>query len=39
MFEYDKLWEQYEMKIKMISDDPDAEWANVIDIVRETKKA
>ena len=38
MFEYDKLWEQFEMKIKMITDDPDTEWANVIDLVRETKK-
>ena len=38
MLEYDKLWEQYELKIKMISEDPDAEWANVIDLVRETKK-
>jgi len=34
MLDYDKLWEQFEMKLKMITDDPDAEWANVIDIVR-----
>lgn len=33
MFEYDKLWEQYELKLQYISNDPDAEWANVVDIV------
>ncbi len=33
MFEYDKLWELLEDKIRYISEDPDAEWANVVDIV------
>lgn len=33
MYEYDKLWEQYEMKLQYISNDPDAQWANVVDIV------
>lgn len=33
MFEYDPLWEQLEQKIRMITEDPDAEWANVIDVV------
>jgi hypothetical protein len=32
MLDYDKFWEQFEMKLKYISDDPDAEWANVVDI-------
>lgn len=35
MMDYDKLWEQLEYKIRMISEDPDAEWANVIDIVKK----
>lgn len=33
MLEYDKLWEQFEEKLKRINDDPDSEWCNVIDIV------
>lgn len=33
MMEYDKLWERMEEVIKFISADPDAEWADVIDIV------
>jgi hypothetical protein len=32
MLEYDKLWEQFELKLKYINDDPDSEWANVVDI-------
>jgi hypothetical protein len=32
LMEYDKLWEQYEMKIKYITEDPDSEWVNVVDI-------
>ena len=32
MYEYDKLWERYEYKLKYISNDPDAEWADVADI-------
>lgn len=31
--EYDQLWNQYEQQIKFISEDPDAEWIDVIDIV------
>ena len=33
MFEYEALWQQLEDKIRYITEDPDAEWANVIDIV------
>lgn len=33
MYEYDKLWEQYEMKLKYITEDPDSQWANVLDII------
>ena len=33
MFEYEPLWQQLEDKIRYITEDPDAEWANVIDIV------
>ncbi len=33
LFEYDALWASLEDKIKTITEDPDAEWANVIDIV------
>ena len=32
MMDYDKLWEQFELKLKYISEDADAEWANVADI-------
>ena len=35
MYEYDPLWEQLEAKIRYISEDPDAVWADVIDIVPE----
>lgn len=31
--DYDKLWEQFEDKIRYISEDPESEWANVIDII------
>ena len=31
--DYDRLWDQLEDKIRYISEDPDAEWVNVIDIV------
>lgn len=34
LFEYEPLWEQFEQKIRMISEDPDAEWANVVDVVQ-----
>lgn len=34
MMQYEPLWDQLEQKIKMISEDPDAEWANVVDIVK-----
>lgn len=33
-FEYDGLWGQLEEKIQIITEDPDTEWANVIDIVK-----
>ena len=33
MFEYDPLWQQTEDKIRVISNDPDAVWADVIDII------
>ena len=38
MLEYDRHWEQFEMKLQYISEDPDAEWANVVDIVPLCKK-
>ncbi len=33
MFDYEPLWAQLEAKIRYISEDPDAVWADVIDIV------
>lgn len=33
MYQYDEMWDSFESMIKYISDDPDAEWADVIDIV------
>ncbi|MBO4632893.1 MAG: polysaccharide deacetylase family protein [Lentisphaeria bacterium] len=33
MMEYDKLWERFEQVIKLISEDPDVEWVDVIDLV------
>lgn len=38
MYEYDPLWEQLEAKIRYISEDPDAVWADVIDIVPECSR-
>lgn len=38
LYEYDPLWRQLENKIAEISADPDAEWANVIDIVPLLRK-
>lgn len=35
---YPPLWKQFEDKIRYISEDPDAEWADVIDIVPKTNK-
>lgn len=32
MFEYDPLWQQLEDKIKVISEDPDNQWVDVVDI-------
>ena len=32
LMEYDSLWQQFENKIKYISQDSDSEWANVVDI-------
>lgn len=33
MMNYDELWNYFEEKIKIITEDPDTEWADVIDIV------
>ena len=33
LFEYDDMWANFERMIEYISNDPSAEWANVIDIV------
>lgn len=33
MFEYDPLWNRYEETIRRISEDPEAEWVNVVDLV------
>ncbi len=33
LFRYDEMWNNFEQMVKYISEDPDAEWANVIDIV------
>ena len=33
MFRYDEMWNHFEAKIRYIAEDPDTEWANVIDIV------
>ena len=33
MFDYEPLWQQLEDKIRYITEDPDTEWADVIDIV------
>ena len=38
LFRYDEMWDSFESMIKYISDDPDAEWADVIDIVPMLKK-
>ena len=34
LMEYDKLWDQIEQKIRYISQDPDAEWVDVIDLIK-----
>ena len=33
MFHYDEMWAHFEEKIRYITEDPDTEWADVIDIV------
>lgn len=33
MYRYDEMWDFFEEKIRIISEDPGAEWADVIDIV------
>ena len=35
--DYDRLWEQFEDKIRYITNDPDSEWADVKDIVSLVK--
>ena len=38
IFEYDPLWDQLEGKIRTISEDPDAEWIDVVDLARMLPK-
>ena len=38
MLDCEGLWNQYEQKIKFISEDPDAEWIDVIDIMHLPRK-
>ena len=33
MYHYDEMWDNFEAKIRYITEDPGAEWADVIDIV------
>ena len=33
MYDYDKMWNLLEDKIAFISNDPDAEWVNINDII------
>lgn len=33
LYEYDALWAQFEGKIRTLSEDPDVEWVDVVDIV------
>lgn len=33
MYRYDELWAHFEEKIRFLSEDPDVEWVNVIDLV------
>ena len=35
MMNYDKLYDQLEQKIKYISEDPEAEWVDVVDLAKE----
>jgi len=34
IFEYDPLWDQLEGKLRLIAEDPDAEWIDVVDLAR-----
>ena len=38
MIDYDKLYEQFEMKIRYLTEDPDAEWCNVVDVAEMIDK-
>ncbi len=38
MFEYDKLYEQFEMKIRYIAEDPDSEWCSLVDVAEMIDK-
>ena len=38
MIDYDKLYEQFEMKIRYIAEDPDSEWCNVVDVAEMIDK-
>ena len=35
MLDYDKLYDQLDQKIKYISEDPEAEWVDVVDLAKE----
>lgn len=37
MMDCEQLWQQLEMKLQFIAQDPDAEWVDVIDLVRAAK--
>ena len=38
MMEYPTLWERFEEKIKLLSEDPEVEWVDVVDIVEILKQ-
>lgn len=38
LFQYDAMWDNFEAMVKYISEDPEAEWADVVDIVPLLKR-
>ena len=36
--EYPALWERFEEKIKLLSEDPEVEWVDVVDIAEILKQ-
>ena len=38
MMEYPPLWERFEQKIKVLSEDPEVEWVDVIDLPNLLRK-